>query len=127
MLRKFLPRSSSTVVVRQQKVLLVSSSSSSSMMTMMIKPSMVLLSGGKKSGSGVGFKEEDVPSDMLKNPVWDRDDVDGLYDGELGGDETMLMSESEWEFFESLQLLSEEELDLLEKDTKAAKKGNNKK
>ena len=125
MLRKFLPRSSSTVVVRQQKVLLVSSSSSSSMMTMMIKPSMVLLSG-KKSG-GVGFKEEDVPSDMLKNPVWDRDDVDGLYDGELGGDETMLMSESEWEFFESLQLLSEEELDLLEKDTKAAKKGNNKK
>merc|ERR1712100_270403 len=127
MLRKFLPRSTSSTVVRtsavQQKVLLVSSSSS-----MMIKPSMVLLSGGKKSGSGgVGFKEEDVPSDMLKNPVWDRDDVDGLYDGELGGDETMLMSESEWEFFESLQLLSEEELDLLEKDTKAAKKGNNKK
>ena len=89
----------------------------------MIKPSSILFN--KKPGE-VGFKEEDVPSDMLKNPVWDREDADGLYDGDLGGDETMNMSESEWDFFESLQLLSEEELNLLEKDTLAAKKGGKK-
>ena len=127
MLRKFLCNTPSTSVLFKRtstntaaRFFLASSCASTSSM---IKPSSILFN--KKSGE-VGFKEEDVPSDMLKNPVWDREDADGLYDGDLGGDETMNMSESEWDFFESLQLLSEEELNLLEKDTLAAKKGGKK-
>lgn len=123
MFRKFLPTSASSCSLIVKKTAYVSMFSSSAL----LKPTYIAFSP-KTTKTKVGFEEEDVPSEVLKNPVWDKEDPEGLFEGgELGEDECMLMSESEWEFFESLQLLSEEELDLLEKDTKAAKKGDKKK
>lgn len=111
-----------TVISNQVFVKTSTSSFMSSKMNFLLFSNTQVLLAPKTTKTKVGFEENDVPSEVLKNPVWDKETGEGMFDGELGEDECMLMSESEWEFFESLQLLSEEELDLLEKDTKAAKK-----
>lgn len=123
MLRKFLP-----VVAPSTRQAASTALFRNNTLSLLFAPSLTLLAPKKtttKDNSKVGFEEKDVPAENLKNPVWDADE-DELSAGELGEDECMLMSEDEWAFFESLQLLSEDELDLLEKDTKAAKKGGKK-
>lgn len=89
------------------------------------KPTTTLLTkkGAKKGGDdNVGFDAKDVPTEQLKSPIWDREDFDNIFMGE----DFALMGEDDLALMESLDMLSDEEVEMLAKDSEVAMEGKKK-